>query len=116
MLFGHEPTQTQVHQAWHPKIEQPDPFLTSTDVDKINLVNSFKTWLSCTKCNKQITDLTSTNTNLMKCPICSIVQPASSCSLNTSIRIAVRDDPNHKLIRTKSLHPSAENDDAVVIG
>lgn len=75
------------------------------DVDKIRLADSFKTWLVCTKCNKQISDLTSTNVNLMKCPTCSVVQPASSCSVNASIRIALRDDKNHEVIWLKVFTP-----------
>ena len=76
------------------------------EVDKIRLADSFKTWLACTKCNKQISDLTSTNVNLMKCPTCGVVQPASSCPISASIRIAVRDGKNHELIWLKVFSPA----------
>lgn len=77
-------------------------------VDKIRLADNFKTWLSCTKCKKQITDVTSTNIELMKCPNCNVVQPASSCTLSGSVRVAVRHDQKHELIWLKLFAPLLE--------
>ena len=42
-------------------------------VDKIRLADTFKTWLACSKCKKQITDITSSDITLMECPTCSVV-------------------------------------------
>ena len=86
-------------------------------VDNIRLADTFKTWLACSKCKKQITDITSSDITLMKCPTCSVVQPVSSCTVNASLRIAVRHDQDHELIWLKVftsvlqkmlLHPSPD--------
>ena len=59
---------------------------------KIRLADNYKTWLSCTKCGKQVTDVISTTSSLVKCPNCNVVHPASSCVLNGSVRIQVQED------------------------
>ena len=73
-------------------------------VDKIRLVDTFKTWLSCGKCQNLISETTSAETTILKCPNCSASQPASYCPTNASVRIAVRDS-NHDLIWLKVFTP-----------
>ena len=60
---------------------------TTIHVSQIDLAENYKTWLSCTKCAKQISDVTSTTNSLIKCPNCNVVHPVSSCALNGSVRI-----------------------------
>lgn len=52
-----------------------------THVNKIHLADRFKTWLSCTKYNKHISDLTSTYVNLMNAP------PAAYCNLHLPVQL-----------------------------
>ena len=61
-------------------------------VDEIRLAETLKTWLSCTKCQSLLADeAPNMETNIIKCPNCSAVQPVSSCTTSASVRIAVRD-------------------------
>ena len=41
-------------------------------LSKILLVNSFKTWLSCLQCGKQVSEVTSSSESLIKCGNCSL--------------------------------------------
>ena len=60
-------------------------------VPKILLADSYKTWLSCVKCAKQVSDITSSSETLIKCNNCSTVQPVSSCHTKGSVRIYVQE-------------------------
>lgn len=72
--------------------------------DRIRLADTFKTWLSCSKCQNLLTEVTSTSTTVLKCPNCNAFQPASSCDTNASVRIAVRDS-KHELLWLKVFTP-----------
>ena len=72
--------------------------------DRISLADTFKTWLSCSKCQKLLPEETSALDTVLKCPNCNAFQPASSCNTNASIRIAVRDD-KHDLLWLKVFTP-----------
>lgn len=61
-------------------------------VDKISFAQNFKKWLSCCNCGRQLSDLTSISDRIVKCDRCNTVQPMSVCSVNGSVRIAVRND------------------------
>ena len=75
---------------------------------KVHLADTFKTWLSCTKCAKQITDITSTNISLIKCQTCSVVQTVSSCTLNASLRIAVTQDQDNEHLWLRVFTPQLQ--------
>ena len=60
-------------------------------VPKILLADSYKTWLSCIKCAKQVSEITSSSERLIKCNNCSTVQPVSSCTIKGSVRIQVQE-------------------------
>ena len=53
------------------------------------------------KCGKQVTKVTTTTTSLIKCAICSTVQPLSSCHLKGSVRKQVQPDNNAETIWLK---------------
>ena len=74
----------------------------SNYVPKILLADSYKTWLACVKCGKQVTKVTTTTASLIKCAICSTVQPLSSCHLKGSVRIQVQPDDNTEPIWLKA--------------
>ena len=64
----------------------------TTFAPKVLLADSYNTWLSCVKCAKQVTNVTSSTETLIKCSNCSSVQPLSSCNLKGSVRIQVQGD------------------------
>jgi len=72
--------------------------------DRIHLADTLNTWLSCSKCQNLLAEETSALNTVLKCPNCNAFQPASSCSTNASIRIAVRDN-NHELLWFKVFTP-----------
>lgn len=85
-----------------PKQELFDSFFQPTTifVKQIHLVDTFKTSLRCNNCTKTLSHLKSTNTStaIIKCPNCSVTQRLASCSSDTSVRIAVKqDEDNHVL-------------------
>ena len=67
-------------------------------VEKISLVRNLNKWLSCWNCRRQLSKLASSSTTIVKCGKCSTVQAASSCTINASVRIAIRDGEKHELI------------------
>ena len=73
-------------------------------VEEISLAQDLKKWLSCSKCGKQLSDITSICMRIVKCVKCNAVQPASSCSVKACARIAVRDS-EYKLIWLKAYTP-----------
>ena len=76
-------------------------------VHKTSLAESFRSWLSCIKCQSFLAEAASATTTILKCPNCNAVQPASSCPTNASVRIAVRDS-KHELIWLKAFTPSLQ--------
>ena len=72
--------------------------------DRIRLADTFKTWLSCSKCQNILPEAASASNPILKCPNCDAFQPASSCNTNASVRIAVRDN-NHELVWLKVFTP-----------
>ena len=71
--------------------------LTTIYVDKITLAENFKTWLSCSKCARQLPELTSSQ-KYVKCTTCEAIQPLSSCTMAASVRIAVKQDETQQPI------------------
>ena len=71
--------------------------LTTIYVDKITLAENFKTWLSCSKCARQLPELTSAQ-KYVKCTSCEATQPISSCTMAASVRIAVKQDETQQPI------------------
>ena len=72
-------------------------------VPKILLADSYKTWLACVKCGKQVTEVTTTTASLIKCAIGSTVQPL----LMSSERIRSHTSPTGRQCWTylvKSVH------------
>ena len=76
-------------------------------VDKVSLAQSFKKWSCCCKCRRKLTDVTSSSLRIVKCGTCNTVQPMSTCSVNASVRIAVRDS-NFELLWLKAFTPVLE--------
>ena len=72
--------------------------LTTIYVDKITLAENFKTWLSCSKCARQLPELTSSQKYVVKCTNCEATQPLSSCAMAASVRIAVKQEENQQPI------------------
>ena len=70
-------------------------------VAKISFAQQLKKWLSCCKCGKQLSDVTSMPERIVKCDKCKTVQPVSSCSMKASVQIAVRGS-DHELIWLKA--------------
>ena len=97
-------TFTIAEESYEPPSEEDFSRLfdaVSNYVPKILLADSYKTWLACVKCGKQVTEVTTTTASLIKCAICSTVQPLSSCHLKGSVRIQVQRDDNAEPIRLK---------------
>ena len=97
-------TFTIAEESYEPPSEEEFSRLfdaVSNYVPKILLADSYKTWLACVKCGKQVTEVTTTTTSLIKCGICSTVQPLSSCHLKGSVRIQVQPDDNAEPIWLK---------------
>ena len=61
-------------------------------VETIELLDAFKKHYSCKKCKKMVTEVTSDAIKIMKCKVCGSIQELSTCSISTSIRIAIRDE------------------------
>ena len=79
-------------------------FQTATTlVDQIRLAESFQKWLSCTKCTKPLPEPTAAT--MVKCENCGTAQPLSFCSINASVRIAVRRNSDHELIWLTAFNP-----------
>ena len=81
-------TFTIAEESYEPPSEEDFSRLFNTVsnyVPKILLADSYKTWLACVKCGKQVTEVTTTTASLIKCAICSSVQPLSSCHLKGSV-------------------------------
>ena len=86
------PATTFTKESYEPPSEEDFSTLfdaVSNYVPKILLADSYKTWLACMKCGKQVTEVTTTTASRIKCAICSTVQPLSSCHLKGSVRIQV---------------------------
>ena len=97
-------TFTIAEESYEPPSEEDFSRLfdaVSNYVPKILLADSYKTWLACVKCGKQVTEVTTTTASLIKCAICSTVQPRSSCHLKASVRIQVQPDDNAEPIWLK---------------
>ena len=97
-------TFTIAEESYEPLSEEDFSRLfdaVSKYVPKILLADSYKTWLACVKCGKQVTEVTTTTASLIKCAICSTVQPLSSCHLKGSVRIQVQPDDNDEPIWLK---------------
>ena len=80
----------------------------SNYVPKILLADTYKTWLACVTCGKQVAEVTTTTASLIKCAICSTVQPLSSCHLKRSLRIQVQPDDNAEPIWLKVFTPTIQ--------
>ena len=76
----------------------------TVSADRIRFADTFKTWLSCSKCQNILPEAASASNTVLKCPNCNAFQPASSCSTNASVRIAVREN-NHDLVWLKVFTP-----------
>ena len=97
-------TFTIAEESYEPPSEEDFSRLFNTVsnyVPKILLADSYKTWLACVKCGKQVTEVTTTTASLIKCAICSTVQPLSSCHLKGSVCIQVQPDDNAEPIWLK---------------
>ena len=97
-------TFTIAEESYEPPSEEDFSRLfnaVSNYVPKILLADSYNTWLACVKCGKQVTEVTTTTASLIKCAICSTVQPLSSCHLKGSVCIQVQPDDNAEPIWLK---------------
>ena len=77
-------------------------------VEKISFAQQLKKWLSCCKCGKHLSNVTSMLQRIVKCDKCKTVQPVSCCSMKASARIAVQGS-DHELIWLKAFTPVLED-------